>query len=93
MKKIAIFILSVIPLYGLSQAESEIQVYSSPITDKNETFIELHSNYTFKGIDGLPDPSVARFLNESLELTHGFGGNFELGFYFFGAFVDRKSVV
>ncbi|HWC53108.1 MAG TPA: hypothetical protein VG676_05960 [Chitinophagaceae bacterium] len=91
MKKIAILVLSILPLYALSQAESEIQVYSSPITEKNETFIELHSNYTFKGINGLPDPSSARYLNESFEFTHGFGGNFELGFYVFGAFVPGKG--
>src|SRR5574338_1425183 len=91
MKKIVILILSVLPLYALSQAESEIQVYSSPITEKNETFIELHSNYTFKGISGLADPSSARYLNESFEFTHGFGGNFELGFYVFGAFIPGKG--
>jgi hypothetical protein len=65
------------------QADHEIQVYSSPMTEKNITFFELHSNYTFRGMDGMPDPSFARNLNESAEITHGFGGNFELGVYFF----------
>ncbi|MBS1921028.1 MAG: hypothetical protein JST17_12320 [Bacteroidetes bacterium] len=91
MKSIAILFLSALPLFALSQAESEIQVYSSPITPKNVTFIELHSNYTFKGIDGLAVPSSARYLNESFEFTHGFGGNFELGFYVFGAFVPGNG--
>lgn len=87
MKNIFIAFFLAVPFFALSQAESEIQVYSSPITGKNVTFIELHSNYTFKGIDGLTDPASARYLNESFEFTHGFGGNFELGFYVFGAFV------
>jgi hypothetical protein len=69
----------------MAQADNEIQVYSSPITDKNITFFELHSNYTFRGPDGLADPSSVHYLNESLEITHGFGGNFELGFYVFTA--------
>ncbi len=74
---------------AFSQAESEIQVYSSPITEKGVTFFELHSNYTFKGIDGLMDPSSVRYLNESLEITHGFGGNFETGFYIFTALLPN----
>lgn len=69
-----------------AQADFEIQVYSSPITEKGETFLELHSNYTFRGADNLIDASSAKFLNESLEITHGFGGNFEMGFYFFTSF-------
>lgn len=68
-----------------AQADDEIQVYSSPITQKNITFVELHSNYTFRGANKLKPPSSARFLNESIEITHGFGHNFELGVYFFSA--------
>src|SRR5271169_2129586 len=90
-KKIISATLSFLPLFALSQAESEIQVYSSPITEKGVTFLELHSNYTFKGINGLPDPSSARYLNESLEITHGLGGNFELGFYIFTALLPDGS--
>lgn len=91
MRKCLFALLLLAPVLAYSQAESEIQVYSSPITEKNITFIELHSNYTFKGIDGLIDPSSARYLNESFEFTHGFGGNFELGFYVFGAFIPGKG--
>ncbi|HYM94304.1 MAG TPA: hypothetical protein VET23_09215 [Chitinophagaceae bacterium] len=89
MKKILFFFLSTTPLLALSQAENEIQVYSSPITNKGVTFLELHSNYTFKGMDGLADPSSASYVNESLEITHGLGGNFEMGFYIFSAFVPK----
>ena len=66
-----------------AQADNEIQVYASPITEKGKTFVELHSNYTFNGMKGLTDPSSVRYLNETLEITHGFGGNFEIGFYLF----------
>lgn len=68
-----------------AQADNEIQVYASPITEKSVTFFELHSNYTFSGPKNLADPTQARFLNEALEITHGFGHNFELGFYTFTA--------
>ncbi|HEU4574074.1 MAG TPA: hypothetical protein VFS36_03660 [Chitinophagaceae bacterium] len=73
-----------------AQADNEIQVYASPITAKNVTFLELHSNYTFRGMDGLIDPKSAHYLNESVEITHGFGGNFEMGIYFFTAVVPGQ---
>jgi hypothetical protein len=71
--------------YINAQADNEIQVYASPITEKGKTFVELHSNYTFNGRKGLGNPSSARWLNETLEITNGFGGNFEIGFYLFTA--------
>lgn len=75
--------LVVFPFISFAQADNEIQVYASPTVGKNFTIFELHSNYTFKGIKNLPDPKSAHYLNESLEITHGFGDNFELGVYFF----------
>jgi hypothetical protein len=77
---IAILIL---PFYSIAQADNEIQVYASPTVGDRLTMFELHSNYTFKGPNDLPDPKSAHYLNESLEVTHGFGKNFELGVYFF----------
>lgn len=74
-----------IPIFSLAQADNEIQVYASPTVGKNLTMFELHSNYTFQGIKNLPDPKSAHYLNESLEITHGFGENFELGLYVFTA--------
>ena len=68
---------------SFAQADNEIQVYASPTIGKNLTIFELHSNYTFKGIKNLPDPKSAHYLNESLEITHGFGDNLEMGVYFF----------
>jgi hypothetical protein len=81
-----ILLLAIIQFYStvaLAQADNEIQVYASPTVGKNATIFELHSNYTFKGIKDLPDPNSAHYLNESLEITHGFGDNFELGLYIF----------
>jgi hypothetical protein len=71
------------PVYLFAQADNEIQVYASPTIGNKLTIFELHSNYTFKGSKNLPDPKSAHYLNESLEITHGFGDNFEMGVYFF----------
>ncbi|HKP32912.1 MAG TPA: hypothetical protein VJT83_09300, partial [Chitinophagaceae bacterium] len=69
--------------FSFAQGDNEIQVYASPTIQNKATIFELHTNYTFKGIKGLADPKSARYLNESLEITHGFGDNFEIGVYFF----------
>lgn len=68
-----------------AQADNEIQVYASPTIGKGRTIVEVHSNYTFKGPDGLLKPRLARWLNETLEITTGLGNNVELGFYTFTA--------
>ncbi len=72
------------------QADNEIQVYASPTVSQRTTIFELHSNYTFKGSKYLADPSVAKNLNETLEITHGFGKYFEIGFYTFTT-IDHKG--
>lgn len=82
-KLIPILSLLISPLISIAQADNEIQVYASPTVGNNLTMFELHSNYTFKGIKNLPDPKSAHYLNESLEITHGFGENFEMGVYIF----------
>ena len=69
-----------------AQADNEIQVYASPTILKNWTIFELHSNYTFKGSKNLANPKTAKVVNETLEITHGFGNNFEIGFYTFTSF-------
>ena len=71
------------PAIVFAQADNEIQVYASPTVGDKLTIFELHSNYTFKGPKDLPDPKSAHYLNESLEITHGFGNNFEMGLYIF----------
>ena len=60
-------------------------MYASPTIQKKVTIFELHSNYTFNGIKDLPEPRLARYLNASLEVTHGISENFEFGFYAFSS--------
>jgi hypothetical protein len=74
-----------------SQADNEIQVYASPTIQYKWTIFELHSNYTPRGSNFLADPKSAHWTNETLEITHGFGKNFELGFYTFTAFAPDGS--
>ena len=66
-----------------AQADNEIQVYASPTIQHKWTIFELHNNYTFKGSKLLTDPKSAHWFNKTLEITHGFGKNFEIGFYTF----------
>lgn len=74
----------------MAQADHEIQVYASPTIRYNWTIFELHSNYTFTGSKYLADPKSARWTNNTLEITHGFGKNFEIGFYTFTSFSPNK---
>ena len=76
-------LILLVPTIVFAQADNEIQVYASPTVGDKLTIFELHSNYTFKGPKDLPDPKSAHYLNESLEITHGFGNNFEMGLYIF----------
>jgi len=71
----------------LAQDNYEIQVYSSPTMKKGTTMFELHSNYTFSGSTKINNgvfPSQ-HILHETIEITHGFAPNFEIGFYLFNA--------
>ena len=76
----------VISIHSFSQADNEIQVYASPTIQHKWTIFELHSNYTIKGSKFLVNSHDARWTNETVEITHGFGKNFEIGFYTFTAF-------
>jgi hypothetical protein len=73
----------IFPFISFAQADNEIQVYASPTVGKKLTIFELHSNYTLQGIKDYSLRRDPHFLNESLEITHGFGNNFELGVYLF----------
>ena len=72
-----------------AQADNEIQVYASPTTQDKWTIFELHNNYTFKGSNYLVNPKDAKWYNTTLEITHGFGKNFEIGFYTFAGFAPN----
>jgi hypothetical protein len=90
MRKWLTLLLPFFAAFGASaQADNEIQVYASPTIQHKWTIFELHTNYTFRGSKFLADPSTARWQNETLEITHGLGKNFELGFYTFSAFSPR----
>jgi hypothetical protein len=70
----------------MAQADNEIQVYASPTIQHKWTIFELHNNYTFKGSQYLTNAKEAKWYNTTLEITHGFGKNFEIGFYTFAGF-------
>lgn len=78
-----LFLLAATKIFA--QADNEIQVYASPTINYKWTIFELHSNFTFEGSKFLTKPEDARWTNETLEITHGFGKNFEIGFYTFTA--------
>lgn len=78
-------LLLTLTIDGLSQADNEIQVYSSPTIGNKSTILELHSNYTFNGSKFLLLASDARWTNFTVEVTHGFANNFEIGLYLFTA--------
>ncbi len=68
-----------------AQADNEIQIYASPTIGEKRTIVELHNNYTFNGSKNLANPESARWLNHTLEVTHGIAKNVEIGFYTFVA--------
>ncbi|MBL7732529.1 MAG: hypothetical protein JNM88_15240 [Chitinophagaceae bacterium] len=80
------FLLLFVSANCVAQADNEIQVYASPTIQHKWTIFELHSNYTFKGSKTFSNPRSARWTNETLEITHGFAKNFEIGFYTFTGF-------
>jgi len=74
------------PLHA--QGNYEIQVYGSDTIAPERTMVELHSNYTFEGfktsVNGvLPDEHQ---LHETVEITQGWTGWFETGFYIFTSY-------
>ena len=86
MKNIMLVLLLGCNSIVTAQADNEIQVYASPTIQHGWTIFELHSNYTFKGSKLLSDPKEAKWTNETLEITHGFARDFEIGFYTFTGF-------
>jgi len=89
MRNLYTTLLALLCNFTNAQADNEIQVYASPTIQHKWTIFELHSNHTFKGRKLLIDASSARWTNETLEITHGFGKNFEIGFYTFAGFAPN----
>jgi hypothetical protein len=86
MKKLTGIIISVsLSILVNAQANYEIQVYASPTVTKGNTIFELHSNFTFEGEKNIVEKVIPTYhsLHETLEITHGITGNFEIGFYLF----------
>ncbi len=77
-------LIMLISVNAFGQDNYEIQVYPSETVSPGITMVELHSNYTPRGMtfgDGVRPSQDA--LHETLEVTHGFNPWFELGFYMF----------
>jgi hypothetical protein len=86
-----IFFLLCLNGLAKAQADNEIQVYASPTVQNKWTIFELHSNYTFRGSKFMANPKSAKWTNETLEITHGFGKNFEIGLYTFTGFAPGSG--
>jgi len=72
-------ILFLTPSKLSAQAANEIQVHASPTIGNHRTIIELHTNNTIEGNKFLPEPTDANWTNLTVEVTHGFDDNFEIG--------------
>ncbi|MEO6550248.1 MAG: hypothetical protein ABIN94_19750 [Ferruginibacter sp.] len=85
IKSLITIFLALILNAAVAQENYEIQVYASPTQKQGSTIFELHSNFTFRGekniINGVHPSHHA--LHETVEITHGVGENFEVGFYIF----------
>ena len=85
MRSNPIIMVSLLPHFLVAQENYEIQVYASPTMTKGTTLVELHSNFTFRGQKNIADKVIPSHhsLHETVEITHGFTKNFEIGFYLF----------
>jgi hypothetical protein len=68
-----------------AQGNYEVQVYSSEMTPKGVTMVELHSNFTASGSKVTYDGTLPtnHQVHETVEITHGWTEWFETGFYQF----------
>lgn len=88
MKILLAFLLSFLYCIALhAQDNYEIQIYGAQTIPKDNTMLELHSNYTFGGQQYTQDGVLPthHILHETVEITHGFTSWFETGFYLFNA--------
>jgi hypothetical protein len=84
-RRLALVILTWLPLLAHAQANYEIQVYGADTVPPQNLMVELHSNFTADGekstIDGVFPTNHQ--LHETLELTGGINAWSEVGFYVF----------
>jgi hypothetical protein len=78
-------VLLLSPIAAFAQGNYETQVYGSDTVAAGQTMIELHSNLTVSGFKTsvfgvLPDEHQ---VHETVEITQGWNGWFETGFYIF----------
>ena len=86
---LAISLVLLISLRLFAQENYEIQVYASPTVGKDTTMVELHSNFSIKGLQAQSDMVSTNHMDrETIEITHGFTSWFEVGFYLFNAIGD-----
>jgi hypothetical protein len=68
-----------------AQDNYEIQVYGVDLVEPRSTMVELHSNFTVQGsktvVNGVLPTNHA--IHETVEITQGWNGWFETGFYIF----------
>ncbi len=91
LQTITILLLSVSCLQASAQDNYEIQVYGAQTMTKGSTMFELHSNYTLSGTKEIKNGvyPTNHIFHETIEITHGFTDNFEIGFYLFNALGDN----
>ena len=91
----ALAALALVTPAAAAQENYEIQVYGSPTMPRGVTMFELHSNYTINGrrvLSGYGEVPTYRAWHETVEITHGFNGWSELGFYWFMAKPDGQGL-
>jgi hypothetical protein len=89
---IAASVTALTPAALIAQENYEIQVYPSETVPAGVTMFELHSNFTLHGSLAMHDGQLPtnHAWHETVEITHGFNGWSELGFYWFTAIPDRQ---
>jgi hypothetical protein len=82
--------LTLFPVLASAQANFEIQVYGADTVPPQNLMVELHSNYSVEGEQGIVNgvyPTQDQ-LRETLELTAGINHWSEVGFYVFTSAQD-----
>jgi hypothetical protein len=77
-----------------AQGNYEIQVYGADTVPAKNTMVELHSNFTASGQRSVVDDvyPTNHQQHESIEITQGITGWFEVGFYVFTSTQDGHGV-